>query len=144
MVIDKLSRLNTYQLPHLEAALACLEQVKANAPGRYEFDGGFILIQEGTTSPLAAADFEAHRKYLDVQIVLDGEEQIALADPDDLAVTVPYSEAADRSSHFGSGCTIQVKKGTFYVCYPTDAHKCCGHVHTPTSYRKAVVKLSME
>ena len=144
MVIDKLSRLNTYQLPHLEAALACLDQVKANIPGRYEFDGGFILIQEGSTTLLAPADFEAHRKYLDVQIVLDGEERIAWADLDDLTVTVPYSETADRSNHSGSGCTIQVKKDMFYVCYPTDAHKCCGHTHTPTSYRKAVVKLSME
>lgn len=143
MVIDKLNHIREYTLPHLDAALACLEQVRSADPGRYEFEGGFILIQKGTTTPLAPADFEAHRKYLDVQVVLDGEERIAWADLDDLTVTVPYSDQVDRSNHSGTGCTLQIKKDMFYICYPHDAHKCCGHVHAPTAYLKAVVKLCL-
>lgn len=144
MIIDKLSRLENYDLPNLKAALACLEQVRDAAPGRYDFEGGFILLQSGTTTPLANGDFEAHRKYLDVQVMLEGEERFAWAALEDLTVTDPYNEQADRSNHAGEGCIVQIKTGMFYVLYPTDAHKCCGHVHTPTSFRKAVVKLPLE
>lgn len=146
MVIDKLTRIKEYipSLPCLEKALACLEQARNADPGRYEFPGGFILIQTGTTSPVESGDFEAHRKYLDVQILLEGAETIAWADIDELAISVPYSEQIDRSSHSGSGCVIPVKAGMFYICYPHDAHKCCCHTNVPTTFRKAVVKLRLE
>ena len=79
MILDKLTRIDQYRplLPHLSAAMARLEEIKDAAPGRYEYEHGFILIQEGTTSPIEAGDFEAHRKFLDVQILLSGAETIA-------------------------------------------------------------------
>jgi len=143
MVIDKLTHIKDYiaVLPHFEEALACLDQVKSADPGRYDFSGGFILIQEGTTSSVEFGDFEAHRKYLDVQILLEGAEAIVWADIDDLTVSVPYSEQSDRSSHSGSGCTIHIQPGMFYICTPHDAHKACCHTETPAYFRKAVVKL---
>lgn len=146
MVIDKLSRIHAYAraLPHLVQALACLEKVRDADPGRYDFDGGFLLIQEGTTMPIQAGDFEAHRKYLDVQILLEGAETIAWADIGDLTVSVPYNEQADRSNHSGSGCTIPIKPDMFYICAPHDAHKACGHVETPAHFRKVVMKLRLE
>lgn len=146
MVIDHLPRIEEYAslLPHLKEALACLEQNKDAVPGRYEFPDGFILIQEGTTSPLDAGDFEAHRKFLDVQILLEGAEIIAWADIDDLAVSVPYSEESDRSNLSGSGCPIPIQPGMFYICTPHDAHKACCYVENPTYFRKAVVKLRLE
>lgn len=146
MIIDKFSRVEKYiaTLPHMEEALACLEQVKSAAPGRYEFSGGFILIQEGTTSPLDAGDFEAHRKYLDVQFLLEGAETIVWADIADLCVSVPYDAHIDRGNYCGDGCTFEMKPGMFYVCDPHDAHKACCHTDTPTRFRKAVIKLSLE
>lgn len=146
MVIDQLSRIEeyTFLLPHLKEVLACLDQNKDAAPGRYEFSGGFILIQEGTTSPLDAIDFEAHRKFLDVQILLEGAETIAWADIDDLAISTPYNEQVDRSNHSGIGCPIPIRPGMFYVCAPHDAHKACCHKEVPTCFRKAVVKLRLE
>lgn len=146
MVIDKLNRILTYadRLPNLAKAMNCLEENKDADPGRYDFEGGFILIQEGTTTPIESGDFEAHRKFLDVQILLEGAEVIAWADIDELAVTVPYNEQADRSNHSGSGSLITVRPGMFYICAPSDAHKACGHTVAPTHFRKAVVKLRIE
>jgi len=146
MVIDKLTRIENYAclLPYLKEALVCLEQNKDAVPGRYEFPGGFILIQEGTTVPLDSGDFEAHRKFLDVQLLLEGAETIAWADIDDLAVSIPYDEQVDRSNHSGSGCPIPIQPGMFYICAPHDAHKACCHVDTPTHFRKAVAKLRLE
>lgn len=145
MVIDKLNRIHTYHcaLPHLAQALACLETVRDAAPGRYAFDGGFLLIQEGTTTPIQDGDFEAHRTYLDVQILLEGEETIAWADIDDLTLSLPYNPQTDRSGHSGKGCTISIQPGMFYICAPHDAHKACGHLEAPSRFRKAVIKLRL-
>lgn len=144
MVIDKLTNIGKYRpmLPHLDAALVCLKNVQGKEPGRYDFDGGFILIQAGTTNPIDAGAFEVHRKYLDVQILLSGAETIMWADLADLNVTTfPYDETLDRSNHAGTGCRMEIQPGMFYLCAPHDAHKACGHVSTPTAFRKAVVKL---
>ncbi len=146
MILDKLSRIELYRalLPHLDAALSKLEEIRDSAPGRYDYDGGFILIQEGTTKPLAAGDFEAHRKYLDVQVLLSGAETIAWADLDTLSCTEAYDAQKDRGMYAGTGASIAIAPGMFYVCFPADAHKACGHLEAPTAFRKAVVKLRLE
>ena len=147
MILDTMRHIRDYAplLPHLDAALACLDTLKDAAPGRYEYDGGFILIQEGETAPLAAGDFEAHRKYLDVQILLAGEERIAWAELDTLCCTEAYDGQKDRGMYAGEGCAVAILPQMFYVCYPHDAHKACGHTgDTPTRFRKAVVKLRLD
>ncbi len=146
MVLMKLERLrsNTDNLPHLAEALACLDANRDAAPGRYEFPGGFILLQEGETKPLAEGDFEAHRKYLDVQILLAGEETIMWADLEDLKPSVPYDAGKDKEMFAGDGgAVLRLKPGCCYVCWPEDGHKACRHVHNPARYRKAVVKLEI-
>lgn len=53
-------------------------------------------IQEASKKP----DFEVHRNYLDVQILLDGSEMWEYADRADLAVKTPYDPEADIEWHF--------------------------------------------
>ena len=144
MILDTFSHVGEYALPHLPEALSCFENVKDAAPGRYEYDGGFILIQEGMTSPVENGDFEAHRKFLDVQVLLDGAETIAWADLAQLRCTEEYDAGKDRGMYAGEGTTLAIKPGMFYVCFPHDAHKACGHVSESTPFRKAVVKLRIE
>ena len=63
MIIDKTNHLPEYGalLPHLKEGL---EAVQALGPdpkaGRYEFNGGFLLVQEGETRPADDGDFEVH------------------------------------------------------------------------------------
>ena len=144
MILDSFSHVEEYALPHLPEALACFEQVKDLAPGRYEYDGGFILIQEGTPSPITAGDFEAHRKFLDVQVLLAGAETIAWADLAELRCSEEYDAGKDRGMYAGEGTILSVKPGMCYVCFPHDGHKACGHVSEPTPFRKAVIKLKIE
>lgn len=146
MILDKLSNIGKYAvlLPHLDAALARLEEIRDSAPGRYEYDGGFILIQEGETHPIGAGDFEAHRKYLDVQLLLAGVETMAWAELDTLSCSVSYDGTKDVGFYSGEGINVAVRPGCFYVCFPHDAHKACGHVDAPAHFRKAVIKLRLE
>lgn len=146
MILDQMCHIQDYAagLPHLAEALACLEQNRTSAPGRYSFPGGFLLIQEGVTAPLDAGAFEAHRSHLDVQILLEGAETMAWAEIDELTVAEPYDEQADKSLHTGDGCPIPIRPGMFYVCAPHDAHKACCHTAAPTRFRKAVLKLLLD
>ncbi len=144
MLLMKLERLRSVKdLPHLSDALSCLDANRGAAPGRYEFPGGFLLLQEGETKPMAEGDFEAHRKYLDVQILLEGEEAVMWADVGDLTPSVPYNAEKDKEMLAGDGAVLRLKPGCCYICRPEDGHKACRHVHKPGHYRKAVVKLEI-
>ena len=101
-----------------------------------------FLVQEGKTKPLDEGDFEAHRKYIDVQIILQGREEIAWADLGTLKTTEAYDEQKDKEMLGGEAeYTAMINAGTFWVALPQDAHKACKHTAAPSTYKKVVMKL---
>jgi YhcH/YjgK/YiaL family protein len=111
MIIDYLENIGTYRpiLPGVEAGLRAVEALGEDpAVGRYEFEGGYFMVQEGETKAVADGDFEAHRKYIDVQIILKGQELVAWADTSLLAVSVPYDEAKDKIMYSGEPAQCNV------------------------------------
>lgn len=145
MILDKLSHINIYKdlVKNLDKGLAALEGQKDNLEvGRYEFEGGFFMIQKGDTKPMEEGNFEAHRKYVDLQIVLEGSEEIAWAEIGDLEEAAPYNEQKDAVYFSGPEKNhIQVDAGMFYIAFPHDGHKAIRHLQTPFSYTKVVMKL---
>ncbi|MER2150420.1 MAG: YhcH/YjgK/YiaL family protein [Candidatus Limivicinus sp.] len=91
--------------------------------------------------------FEAHREYLDIHVVLAGEERMDIADtaaltPDD-AASKPENDFyvfADRSPAHQS---IILKPGDFLVAFPADAHRVKGQVNGPSDVRKVVFKIKL-
>ena len=98
MIIDKFDNIRFYScmLNNLENGLQAVEALRNPEAGRYEFDGGFFLVQKGETKPMSEGTFEAHRKYADVQIVLEGSEEIAWADLGDLKEDGEYNGDNDK------------------------------------------------
>lgn len=145
MVLESLRRLQSgeWAYPALAPALACLQQHLHDAPGRYSFDGGFLLLQQGTTRDVADGEFEAHRAYLDVQVLLEGTECLAWAPVDTLAACGDYEPEKDKQMFAGSGAILQILPGTCFICWPNDAHKACRDTGTHSTYRKAVLKLPL-
>ena len=148
MIIDSVRNAAKYYdcIPHMKEAFECLEKNDGTDPwsGRLEFDGGFILLQSGETKSCEEGLFEAHRKYLDVQVLLDGAELIVYNDIADLTVKEPYDGERDREMSEGEGALIEMRPGTFCVLYPADGHKACRDNGTHTSYRKAVIKILID
>lgn len=146
MLLDSINRLYLYEdkIPHLKEALAKLEEVKNAEVGRYEYDGGFILIQEGVCKPLETNEFEAHRKYVDVQCLFDGEEWFEWCDISELEPGTPYDEAKDKEMLTGSGSQMMLRPGMAVLFWPNDAHKAGKCPGGGKSYRKAVVKLAVD
>ena len=94
MIMDRLERFRCYQrsVPELWDAVRFAERVQKEQlpPGKYPVGKGFAFVQEGNTRSFEEADFEVHRNYLDVQILLNGSEMWEYADRADLAVKTSY------------------------------------------------------
>lgn len=147
MIIDKLERISHYRevLPHIDQALTTLDSLSEWQEGqRYPFEGGFLFFQKGTTRPLAESQFEAHRKYIDVQVVLNGSEFVAWEELAKLTVAIPYDPEKDVEKYAGATeHYMKVTAGMAYVCYPEDGHKAVFHLDEPQEFTKAVIKLAV-
>lgn len=144
MIIDKFDNIRFYScmLNNLENGLQAVEALRNPESGKYEFDGGFFMVQKGDTKPMAEGTFEAHRKYVDVQIVLEGSEEIAWADLEDLREEGEYDGDKDKAAYTGSEeNAMKITAGMCYIAFPHDGHKAVRHTAEQQSYTKIVMKL---
>ncbi len=144
MIIDKLDNIMFYEpmVKNLNKGLQAVNALKILEEDKYQFEGGYFMVQKGETKPLSEGTFEAHRKYVDVQIVMEGSEEVAFADISDLETVVSYDPdkdcerlSGDRSHH------ILISKGMFYMAFPHDGHKPVSHTDEKHCFTKIVMKL---
>lgn len=144
MIIGQLKHIHEYALllPNLNKGLEAIKNSETLPIGKYLFDGGYYLIQEGITKSFLENTFEAHKKYIDVQIIVNGSEEIAWFDYDQLESIVPYDELTDKERLIGPmNQRILINEGMFWIAFPSDGHLAVSHSITPYSYRKIVLKL---
>ena len=113
-------------------------------PGKYEIDGSnvYALVQEYETKSKEMGRWEAHRRYLDVQYVFKGVEQIGYANLEQLQAG-EYDEAKDFWALSGEGNLFVVRAGTFVILAPQDGHMPGIAVSSPQPVKKIVVKVRM-
>ena len=84
---------------------------------------------------------EAHRKYLDVQVVINGEEKVLKQDIAGIEPECEYNDVKDvifyAPKTFDSALMTE---GTFGIMFPEDLHQCVA-VTTPITVRKIVFKI---
>lgn len=149
MIIGNIHHLQSW-LP--DALRQAIEHVKAHVNeatplGKHDIDGNnlFYLISEDSTEPQAERRAEYHARYLDIQIVLRGQEGMTFST---LPAGEPQSDwLADKDIAFlAEGAqekTVILNEGDFVVFYPGEVHKPLCAVGTPAKVRKAVVKVLM-
>lgn len=148
MIIDSISRRDSYNglVPEFKEAMDFALSLKDKPTGRYEYDrlpAGtvYAMVQEGETLPYAEGKIEAHRRYMDVQIMLEGGETVYYADIEGLTGAVPYKEDADIVFYEKAGQPLQIFAGMFYLALPQDGHMPCRELNGPGRYRKVVLKI---
>jgi YhcH/YjgK/YiaL family protein len=108
-------------------------------------DDVFVLISEGETRPPEQVKFEAHRRYIDIQLVVRGQEAIGIAPAAGLVTAEPYD--AEKDIEFFAtpreSAALALRAGDFAVFAPGDAHRPSLHLDGPHVSRKAVVKVSV-
>ena len=117
------------------------------ALGRIELgDRMYSIVMEYDTKAREGALFEAHRKYIDIQYIVSGEELIDVAHLKNMTVTEPYD--AEKDIEFGPVNVFSVLKafpGRFFIFFPTDAHRPCLNTGNDSMLiRKVVVKVPVE
>jgi len=88
--------------------------------------------------------FEAHRKYIDVQAVVSGEEFMEVADLGRMKVSQEYNPERDflKYADVPDASRLRVRAGEVAVFFPEDVHMPCLHTGGgPARVRKTVIKV---
>ena len=110
--------------------------------GRHEINENmYINVQTYQTKEDAL--FEAHRDYIDIQYVIEGEEQIGVTDYSNCSEAITYDKEKDIEFLNGDGEYYPLNAGEYMVLYPCDAHKPSISLNNQSTVRKAVVKVKI-
>lgn len=142
---------NLHEYPFLEQAVqACFEYAKthdlrAMEKGSHPIQGDdlFVNLVEYTTTDADKRFWEAHRQYLDLHFMLQGEEQIDLNFIENLeqGEFVPKDDFLPLQGEKNS--QVVLREGDFLLCFPHDAHRTAVAVQQPCAIRKAIFKIKI-
>lgn len=130
MILSTLSQSDRYAALHTLFPRA-LEYIRNTdllslAPGRYPIVGKdlFAIVEHVPGRTRAEAKLECHRRYIDIQLVLEGVDEMgwkALADCH--KPVSDYSTEKDiRFFHDAPASWIATPPGAFCIFFPEDAH----------------------
>lgn len=132
----------------LGLALLSEERVLGSAPGRYEVQDDMIYFITDTylSRPAEQSHLEAHRKYLDIQYIVSGQEWIGHCIAEGLTVEQAYDAGRDVEFYQPPALMSRVlmQEGMFAIFFPHDAHMPGQMVERPEQVRKIVVKICIE
>jgi YhcH/YjgK/YiaL family protein len=115
---------------------------------RYDIDGDnlYATLSEYLTKDAETANFEAHRKYIDIQYVISGREIMQMAPLSSLKeIITPYDAAKDIE--FLTAGTIAdhlASPSNFFIFFPVDAHRPQIKDGAKAQVRKVVIKVRVD
>jgi YhcH/YjgK/YiaL family protein len=127
--IDKVEFAKQYHLnqPYWDKAFEWLKttDLKGLSNGRHVIDGDnvYALVTEAPTKDFEKTAFESHHNYVDLQLVVTGEENMSKAPLNSVTVSKPWNERTDLANYTGNGKIYTVPAGTFMLFFPTEAHR---------------------
>lgn len=124
-----------------------VNKAEGAAVGKYDLENGvYVSVQEYTTKARSEAKYEAHKKFIDIQMILRGKELIAVSPIDKMTISDEYNEEKDfMLFHHNDECTDYViEAGEFLILYPQDVHMPGVCVNEKSPVRKIVVKVPVE
>jgi len=135
-----------YVAQALDGASAVHRRIGGVAVGvteKVELAGGaFALEQAYLSKPRAETFLESHRKYIDVQAVVAGEEIQEVVDITRMTVDAPYVAERDLIKYldFRDTSRLSAREGLVAVFFPVDGH-ISRAADEPMLVRKTVVKV---
>jgi YhcH/YjgK/YiaL family protein len=147
MIVDKIENAEIYKNlgKRIQKSLDYIKQteLKKLQPGRYDIDGDniFALISTYQTKPASEGKLEAHKKYIDVQYVIEGEELMGYAPLGSQEILEAYKEENDIIFYTGEKVFIKVTEGMFAIFSPEDVHMPGISVNENFPVKKLVIKV---
>ena len=117
--------------------------LKKIALGKYAIDGDnvFANVTDDATKDFDKTNWESHRKYIDLQYVIEGEEKIGICPVSKATVIKPYDEKRDAANYTAEGRIYVARPGTFFIFFPTDAHRASITMNGNKPDKKIVIKI---
>jgi biofilm protein TabA len=118
-----------YQLNKVywDKAFAFLKDSNLNtiAKGKYPIDGDnvFASVTEDPSKDFDKTNWESHRKYIDLQCIITGDEKMGVWPVANATVIKPYDEKKDVANYTAEGKFYVGSAGTFFIFFPADAHR---------------------
>lgn len=150
MILGKVTELNEQSgiAPQL---LTIIKQALALRPetlsaGRHEIDGDDIFMNVMTfeTAEPESKRYEQHREYLDIQVLISGEERIDFGPLGAAIAPDTYHEDDDYllCDTVSPRQTLHLQPGMFAIFLPGEPHKPGCISETAQTINKAVIKVS--
>lgn len=151
MIYDNLSNINLYKglSTDLYTGLLFLSQAKPDIEnGTYLLSSRVkAIVSEYETKFENEFGYEAHRRFIDIQCVLKGEERVACLPIERLKETKPYSEEIDATFFMADfnhqTSTISLLPGYFAIFSPQDGHMPQLCLDEPQMVKKVVIKVEI-
>lgn len=129
--------------PRLDRALDCLTDEFLASVGtqtrKLDGDALYVTRFDYDTLPLEETFYEAHRRYLDIHVMLRGAERVDIAHPDGLTL---FEHSGDFYGYRGDAeQSLVLRPGEFLVVFPGDAHRIKIAAGEPEAVSKAVFKI---
>ena len=151
MIADILKNRYLYEniSPRIKTALEYIASTDFSEiePNKYELDGEniFALIQEYDSTPCEQGKWECHQKYIDIQYIAEGIEQMGVNNIEKMQVAVEYNPEKDIAFLSGDGDYVTFSKGAYGIFFPEDAHQPrIAPEDVPGKVKKVVVKIKIE
>ena len=115
---------------------------------RHDIDGDnlYASVSEYVTKNEEDAKFEAHRKYIDIQYVINGSEQMSITPlSNKKEELVPYDPAKDvEFMTVNTTSSFEATPDRFFIFFPSDIHRPSVKIDTNKNVRKVVVKVRID
>lgn len=152
MIITDFTTVNTYKglSKNLDIALEYLKNVDMDSlqDGKTLIAGEdvYSIVSTYATREHQESQYEIHKKYMDIQCMIAGEEMICCSDKSTLEVINEYNEMTDKQNLKGDfdEVILYLNPNKVVIFYPQDAHKACCKIGEIKTVRKLLVKVKIE
>ena len=131
MILDSLKNKAQYSAlhPRFQAVFDFIDNndVASLPCGRHDIDGDniYVMVQELDLREVSAARLELHRKYIDIQLLLSGPNEVFgwSEKKDCLTAETEFDEQKDIQLFTDiPQCFYSVGEGQFSILFPEDGH----------------------
>lgn len=150
MIYDHISNIERYRTlsEDIYEGLKFIKNAKTDlATGTYEINTNSKAgVSEYMTKIKNENGYETHDKYIDIQFLLSGSEQILCERRELLQVKVPYNEEKDITFyHYNNtkSTDLMLGNGYFAILFPDDGHAPQVCINQPETVKKIVIKVKI-
>lgn len=149
MIVDNINNINIYELRN-QNLIKAFEYIRKHnfvdkLTGKFEIDGEdlYAIISEYMPKSENNVFWEAHKKYLDIHYVIEGEELIGYTPINNLDIIKPYDKENDVVLGIADGNYIKLNTGDFMVFFTNEAHKPGVKTSSCAKVKKLIIKIKI-